>query len=81
MAIGELMKPKYKVGDYVEFTYAYYNSSTPDMRKGKITLVQLSPLGYIYRIGLSGVGDHVRFEKRIVRTLSNEEACIWLLEN
>ena len=80
------MEPKYKAGDYVEFSYCYFINSAPDMRIGKITIAHSGPLGYIYRIGISGVedsgvGDCVRFEGQIVRKLSNEQALIWLLEN
>ena len=80
------MNPKYKVGDYVEFIYLYFIGAAPDMRIGKITIVHSGPLGYIYRIGISGVedsgvGDCVRFEGGITRKLTNEQALIWLLEN
>ena len=72
------MKPKYKVGDYVEFTYSYY----ADPCIGKITKCAIVAGDIKYALMESGnPWLYIQHEQTIVRKLSNEELAIYLLEN
>ena len=78
------MKAKYKVGDYVEFIYSYIPGTYQncELRVDIIVDVRLTPnlVQYVYTFAKPTL-IRERFEKYIVRKLTEEQALIWLLEN